>query len=149
MTEIPNFDKIAKAHGHTCPGIALGYKIAVVAAKWSGNETNISILSHSTRCPLDALKQTFDVRAHPERLTVEDTNIVSFVLEKPDGSKLFIDEIPGTKITSTELHMLKGKLSAKTATPEETARYTEIQNELLQVMLNMPDEQLFTVREGK
>jgi formylmethanofuran dehydrogenase subunit E len=147
MTEIPDFTKIAKAHGHTCPGIALGYKIAVVAAKWSGTETNIKVLSHSTRCPLDALKQTFDLRTHPERLIVEDTNTVSFVLEKPDGSKLFIDEIPGTKVTSDELHMLKGKISAKTATEDEIKRYTEIQNELLQVMLDTPDEKLFTVRE--
>jgi len=138
---------IAKAHGHTCPGIALGYKIAVVAAKWSGTETNISVLSHSTRCPLDALKQTFDLRTHPERLIVEDTNTVSFVLEKPDGSKLFIDEIPGTKVTSDELHTLKGKISAKSATEEEIKRHTEIQNELLQVMLNTPDEKLFTIRE--
>ncbi|MDO9522180.1 MAG: formylmethanofuran dehydrogenase subunit E family protein [Methanocorpusculum sp.] len=147
MTDIPDFDMIAKAHGHTCPGIALGYKIAVVAAKWSGTETNIKVLSHSTRCPLDALKQTFDLRTHPERLIVEDTNTVSFVLEKPDGSKLFIDEIPGTKVTSDELHTLKGKISAKTATEEEIKRHTEIQNELLQVMLNTPDEKLFTIRE--
>ncbi len=147
MTDIPDFDMIAKAHGHTCPGIALGYKIAVVAAKWSGTETNISVLSHSTRCPLDALKQTFNLRTHPERLIVEDTNTVSFVLEKPDGSKLLIDEIPGTKLTSDELHTLKGKISAKTATEEEIKRHTEIQNELLQVMLNTPDEKLFTIRE--
>lgn len=146
MTDIPDFDVIAKAHGHTCPGIALGYKIAVVAAKWSGTETTIKVLSHSTRCPLDALKQTFDLRKHPERLVVEDTNTVSFILEKPDGSKLFIDEVPGTKITSVELHALKGKLSAKTATPEEIKRYAEIQNELLQVMMNTPDDELFTVR---
>ena len=32
MVQIPAFEIIAKAHGHTCPGIALGYKIAVVAA---------------------------------------------------------------------------------------------------------------------
>ncbi len=68
-------------------------------------------------------------------------------MEKPDGSKLFIDDIPGTKVTSDELHMLKGKISAKTATEDEIRRHTEIKNELLQVMLDTPDEKLFTVRE--
>jgi len=148
MTDIPDFETIAKAHGHTCPGIALGYKIAVVAAKWSGSETNISVVSHTTRCPLDALKQTFDLKKHPERLLVDDTNTVKFILEKPDGSKLFIDEVPGTKLTSKELHTLKEKIAAKTATPEDIARCDAIQDEFLHIMLNTPDEKLFTVREA-
>ena len=148
MTYIPNFETIAKAHGHTCPGIALGYKIAVAAAKWSGSDTNISVVSHTTRCPLDAIKQTFDLKKHPERLIVDDTNTVSFVLEKIDGSKLFIDEVPNTKLTSKELHMLKEKIAANTATPEDIARHNAIQREFLQIMLNTPNEKLFTIREA-
>jgi len=148
MTDMPNFETIAKAHGHTCPGIALGYKIAVAAAKWSGSDTNISVVSHTTRCPLDAIKQTFDLKKHPERLIVDDTNTVSFVLEKIDGSKLFIDEVPNTKLTSKELHMLKEKIAANTATPEDIARHTAIQNEFLHIMLNTPNEKLFTIREA-
>jgi len=148
MTDIPDFDTIAKAHGHTCPGIALGYKIAVAAAEWSGTDTNISVVSHTTRCPLDAIKQTFDLKKHPERLIVDDTNTVSFVLEKLDGSRLFIDEVPDTKLTSKEQHMLREKITANTATPEDIARYNAIQREFLQIMLNTPNEKLFTIREA-
>ena len=148
MTDIPDFDTIAKAHGHTCPGIALGYKIAVAAAEWSGTDTNISVVSHTTRCPLDAIKQTFDLKKHPERLIVDDTNTVSFVLEKLDGSRLFIDEVPDTKLTSKEQHMLREKIAANTATPEDIARYNAIQREFLQIMLNTPNEKLFTIREA-
>ncbi|HKM41189.1 MAG TPA: formylmethanofuran dehydrogenase subunit E family protein [Methanocorpusculum sp.] len=148
MTDIPDFDTIAKAHGHTCPGIALGYKIAVAAAEWSGTDTNISVVSHTTRCPLDAIKQTFDLKKHPERLIVDDTNTVSFVLEKLDGSRLFIDEVPDTKLTSKEQHMLREKIAANTATPEDIARHNAIQREFLQIMLNTPNEKLFTIREA-
>lgn len=149
MADIPDFDAVAKAHGHICPGIALGYKMAVVAAKWSGSETQISVLSNTTRCPLDALRYTFDLKNHPERLIIENTNTGRYVLEKPDGSKLFIDELPGTKLTSDELHLLKGKEAAHTASPKELARLKVIREELVQVMLNTPNEKLFTVRESE
>lgn len=55
MVQIPAFETIAKAHGHTCPGIALGYKIAVVVATWAGDEDDVRIVAHTTRlsagCP--------------------------------------------------------------------------------------------------
>ena len=149
MTVVPDFDTIAKAHGHVCPGIALGYKIALEAAAWAGNETKITVLSYTQRCPLDALRYIFDLNSHPDRLTIENTNTGSYVLEKPDGSKLFIDELPGTKLTSDELHLLKGKEAAHTASPKELARLKVIREELVQVMLNTPNDKLFTVRESK
>lgn len=149
MADIPDFDAVVQAHGHLCPGIALGYKIAVVAAEWAGSETHISVLSNTARCPLDALRYTFDLKNHPERLIIENTNTGRFVLEKPDGSKLFIDEVPGTKLTSDELHLLKGKDAADMANTEEIARLKVIREEMVQVMLNTPNEKLFTVRESK
>ncbi len=149
MTQAPSFETIVHSHGHTCPGIALGYKIAVVAAAWSGAEENIHVYSTTTRCPLDALKTTFNLRIHPERLTVESGNGLHFVLSKPDGSKLIIDEVPGSKVKSEEGDMLRAKVNNKTASPEETARFDAIQAELLLQMKNTPNEKLFTVREEK
>lgn len=147
MTQIPAFETIAKAHGHLCPGISLGYKIAVVAATWAGEDDEVTILAHTTRCPLDAIKITFDTKNHPDRLTVEDTNTVSFVLTKPNGSKLYIDELPGTKITSDELKALKKKAEDGVATPEEFARINEIKEEHYKIMEALPPEKLFSVRE--
>lgn len=147
MVQIPAFETIAQAHGHTCPGIALGYKIAVVAARWAGDEDDIRIVSHTTRCPLDALKVTFDVRNHPERMTVEDTGTVSFVITRPDGRRLFIDELPGTHLTTDELTALKKKIEAGTATPADLTRIDVIKDELFRVMQKIPDHQLFTVHE--
>ena len=147
MVQIPAFETIAKAHGHTCPGIALGYKIAVVAATWAGDEDDVRIVAHTTRCPLDALKVTFDVKNHPERMVVADTNTVSFVITKPNGHKLFIDELPGTHLTSEELTQLKKKVEAGTATPEDLRRMNAIKDELFHVMQAIPDEKLFTIRE--
>lgn len=149
MTKAPDFETIIHSHGHTCPGIALGFKIAVVAAEWSGEEENISVTTTSTRCPLDALKTTFHLREHPERLTVNDKNELHFILEKPNGEKLFIDEIPGTKVKSEEGNALRVKMQNKTATPADIARFDAIQKELLQTMLDTPNEKLFTVREEK
>ncbi|MDR0980383.1 MAG: formylmethanofuran dehydrogenase subunit E family protein [Methanocalculaceae archaeon] len=146
MVQIPAFETVAQAHGHTCPGIALGYKIAVVAAAWAG-EKEVRIVAHTTRCPLDALKVTFDVKNHPERMDVADTNTVSFVITKPNGRKLFIDELPGTHLTSDELTRIKKKIEIGTATPGDLRRMSEIKNELFHVMQAIPDEKLFSVRE--
>ena len=148
MSEIPSFEKIVEAHGHACPGIAIGYKIAAAAAKWAGEETNISVYSTSTRCPLDALRTTFHLREHPKRLTVEDKGELHFVLSKPDGSKMIVDEIPGAKIHTEEGDALGIKVKAGTATDEEKERYAQIRAKLLETALAMPDEKLFTVRYG-
>ena len=147
MTQIPSFETVAKAHGHTCPGIALGYKIAVVAAEWAGDIDDIRILSHTTRCPLDAVRVAFDTKNHPERLTVEDTNTVSLVFTKPDGSRLCIDELPGTHLTTDELTEIKKKVENHTATPEDIARMNRIKDDLFRIMKEIPNEKLFSVRE--
>lgn len=80
-------------------------------------------------------------------MVVADTNTVSFVITKPNGHKLFIDELPGTHLTSEELTQLKKKVEAGTATPEDLRRMNAIKDELFHVMQAIPDEKLFTVRE--
>lgn len=142
MTQIPTFEEIAEAHGHRCPGIAIGYKMAKAAAEWAGNEP-VRVYSTTTRCPLDALRHTFNLT--DETLTIEDKGELHFVLEKADGSKLFIDEVPGSKIKNDEGNKLRKKVREGTASKEETARFNEIQEELLQQAFNTPDEKLFTI----
>ncbi|MBR5142519.1 MAG: hypothetical protein IKW56_02350 [Methanocorpusculum sp.] len=142
MTQIPTFEEIANAHGHRCPGIAIGYKMAKAAAEWAGDEP-VRVYSTTTRCPLDALRHTF--RLTDETLTIEDKGELHFVLEKADGSKLFIDEVPGSKIKNDEGNKLRKKVREGTASKEETARFNEIQEELLQQAFNTPDEKLFTI----
>ena len=143
MTQIPTFEEIAEAHGHRCPGIAIGYKMAKAAAEWAGDEP-VRVYSTTTRCPLDALRHTFH-RLTDETLTIEDKGELHFVLEKADGSKLFIDEVPGSKIKNDEGNKLRKKVREGTASKEETARFNEIQEELLQQAFNTPDEKLFTI----
>ena len=142
MTHIPSFDEIANAHGHRCPGIAIGYKMAKAAAEWAGDES-VCVYSTTNRCPLDALRHTFHLT--DETLTIEDKGELHFVLEKADGSKLFIDEVPGSKIKNDEGNKLRKKVREGTASKEETARFNEIQEELLQQAFNTPDEKLFTI----
>ena len=142
MTQIPTFEEIAEAHGHRCPGIAIGYKMAKAAAEWAGDEP-VRVYSTTTRCPLDALRHTF--RLTDETLTIEDKGELHFVLEKADGSKLFIDEVPGSKIKNEEGDKLREKVRGGTASKEETARFNEIQEELLEQAFNTPDEKLFTI----
>ena len=143
MTQIPTFEEIANAHGHRCPGIAIGYKMAKAAAEWAGDEP-VRVYSTTTRCPLDALRHTF--RLTDETLTIEDKGELHFVLEKADGSKLFIDEVPGSKIKNAEGNALREKVRAGTASAEETKRFNEIQEELLEQAFAMDDEKLFTLR---
>jgi len=146
MVIVPRFEEVAAAHGHICPGIAIGYKISKAAAVWAGDEDTISVYSTSTKCPLDALRMVFHLREHPERLVVEEKHEMHFILTKPDGSKLYIDEVPGSKIFNPEADLLKKKIHAGTATAEETARFDVLQKELLQKTFDTPDEKLFTLR---
>mgnify|MGYP004443407889 CR=1 FL=1 len=46
MVQITAFDTMAKAHGYTCPGIALGYKIAVVASRWAVDADDVRITNN-------------------------------------------------------------------------------------------------------
>ncbi len=144
MTQLPSFEEIVKFHGHLCPGIAIGYKISCVAVDWAGNEENIKVYSNSTRCPLDALQSVFHLREHPERLKVEDKNVLRFILEKPNGDKLYIDEVPGSKIRTDEYDILHEKVHTGIATKEEIERFDEIQNEYLHRIFETPNEKLFT-----
>lgn len=117
--------------------------MAKAAAEWAGEE-KVRVYSTTNRCPLDALRHTFGLT--DETVTVEDKGELHFILEKADGSKLFIDEVPGSKIKNEEGDKLREKVRAGEASEEETARFNEIQEELLEQAFNTPDEKLFTVK---
>ena len=54
--------------------------------------------------------------------------------------------MPGSKIKNAEGDALREKVRGGTASAEETARFNEIQEELLEQAFSTPDEKLFTLR---
>jgi formylmethanofuran dehydrogenase subunit E len=61
-TQIPSFEEVVRFHGHKCPGLALGYRAALIAmsevkaSESSGDEEMVAILENDA-CGIDAFLQ--------------------------------------------------------------------------------------------
>ena len=60
MNELPTFDEVAKFHGHACPGLALGYRVAVAAmnrlhVKRAVDEDLVAVVENDA-CSVDAVQ---------------------------------------------------------------------------------------------
>ncbi len=60
MTEIPSYEETSRFHGHTCPGLAMGYRVALAALDALGgdrapDEELVAVVENDS-CSVDAIQ---------------------------------------------------------------------------------------------
>ncbi len=73
---VPDFSEVAAFHGHTCPGLAMGYRVALAALEWlrtdRAPDEEIVAIAENRSCAVDALQYVLGTTLGKGNLLIED-----------------------------------------------------------------------------
>ena len=148
-----NFEDVVNFHGHTCPGLALGYRVAVLALKELGeratDEELVAIVENNS-CAIDAVQVITGCTFGKGNLIFKDygKQVYTFI-KRPsgDGIRISIDwRSPEETDEEKQIwdRYMKGDRS------EEVLRTVhERRTKKIEMILNTRDEDLLKVTKGK
>jgi formylmethanofuran dehydrogenase subunit E len=147
------FDEVVEFHGHACPGLALGYRVALVALKGLGgraeDEEMVAIVENNS-CAVDAVQVMTGCTFGKGNLIFRDygKQVYTFIRRQSGkGVRISIDWNP-PKETGPEKKMwvryMKGDHSAKVLESVHSRKMKKIS-----AILNAKDKELLTIRRGE
>ncbi|MGV8144516.1 MAG: FmdE family protein [Methanothermobacter sp.] len=148
--EIPSFSEVIKFHGHSCPGIATGYRASEVAIKKlhsprAVDEEFLAIVENDS-CSVDAIQVVTGCTMGKGNLIFKDhgKHVYTFI-NRDTGEALRIVLKMGTDAIDPEFSKIREKALSESATPEEIKEFNKRKNELAEMILDIPDDELFKI----
>lgn len=146
-----DFDTTAQFHGHVCPGLSIGYRVATLAADLfrdrSSDEELVAIVENRS-CAVDAIQVINGCTCGKGNLIFKDHGKHVYTYFKRGNKKALRISLKPDVLPPDEKHnVLFAKLRAGTASPEETKEFRASHEAKSQLVLEMPEEELFWVRE--
>ncbi|MBE0425658.1 MAG: formylmethanofuran dehydrogenase [Nitrospirae bacterium] len=147
------FKDVVDFHGHTCPGLALGYRVAILALKEIGkrasDEELVAIVENNS-CAVDAVQVVTGCTFGKGNLIFKDygKQVYTF-MKRPSGEgiRISVDWNPPEE-TDEEKNMwdryMKGDRSQKVVRAVHNRKAKKIQ-----AILNIKDEELCKITRGK
>ncbi|MBN2232879.1 MAG: formylmethanofuran dehydrogenase [Deltaproteobacteria bacterium] len=150
IRESDNFKRCVAFHGHTCPGLAIGYAAAVAAMKIleecrSVDEEMVCIVE-TDACAVDAVQVLTGCTFGKGNLVYRDYGKMAFTfLSRADnrGVRLVLRE--GALPPDEEAVALRAKIVAGSATDADRNAYRRRQDRRIDRILTAAPEELFTI----
>lgn len=152
-TKDPDFDDIIHFHGHACPGLALGYRIAKLALQELGkrakDEELVAIVENNS-CAIDAIQVMLGCTFGKGNLFFKDHGKqVYTIMKRPTGDALRISvKWQGTPENAAEKKAWQD-YSSGIRTPETEKIVHNRKAKKMQAILQATDEELFKVEPQK
>ncbi len=142
---LPSFREAAEFHGHVCPGLAIGYRVATSAMEQLGverprDEEVVAVVENDT-CAVDAIQVVTGCTFGKGNLVFKDygKGVFSFFSRKKNtGVRVSYREFPSLPGADGErMEELKARIHyEETATPEEREEYAKLREKLIRHMLS-------------
>ena len=155
MAEIPaELKKVAEFHGHLCPGLALGYRVATLARKElnlhrSEDEELVAVVENDS-CAVDAIQYINGATFGKGNLFFQDHGIHAYsFIERNSGKQIRIELKADIFNDSTkQRHELMQKMSENIPLlDEEKAILSRSRQEFMKRILSLSDKELFNVKK--
>ena len=146
------FSEAVAFHGHTCGGLAMGYKACELAIEKLGltfsKDEEVVCITETDSCTIDAIQVVLGCTAGKGNLIINSWGKNAFSFYRRDnGSSIRVVATPNAMPPNPEMDTLRPKVFSGKATPEEKKRFYTLSNMWIEDILNMPPEKLFTVKE--
>lgn len=149
--EATQWEQAVEFHGHECPGLALGFRAALIGLRElrgarAGDEELVAVVETDS-CGVDAVQFITGCTMGKGNLILRDLGkqVYTF-LQRRDSLGIRVARRHGTPNRNPEDQRLSEKVWAGTATPEEHERLRALRQEDLKRVLEAPEEELFSVR---
>ena len=146
-----NFNTVVQFHGHTYPGLSIGYRVALLAANHfrdrSKDEELVAIVENRS-CAIDAIQLINGCTCGKGNLVFKDYGKHVYTYFKRGDKKAIRISLKPEVLSQDEKHVaLFTKMRSETASPEETKEFRALHEAKSQRILKMLEENLFWIRE--
>jgi formylmethanofuran dehydrogenase subunit E len=153
MVTMKTIQKVIDFHGHMCPGLAIGIRVAEIALREIGShaqDEEIVAVVETDMCGVDAIQVLTGCTFGKGNLIFKDYGKKAFSFYRPsDGKGLRIVSLP--KLLSApnpERDELMVRLQNNTIGQKERGRFEELQILLTEKILEAPLEDLFEIKDA-
>ncbi|MDP9070235.1 MAG: FmdE family protein [Actinomycetota bacterium] len=151
MIDQQTLERVVDFHGHMCPGLAMGIRASEVALEQIGphsQDEEVVAIVETDMCGVDAVQFLTGCTFGKGNLVHRDhgKNAYTFV-RRSDGRAVRVSSRPGGWAGKDPAwDELFSRVRSGTASPEERARFSTVQQERSQMVLSAPLEALYDVR---
>jgi formylmethanofuran dehydrogenase subunit E len=153
---IKSYSDAVAFHGHSCPGLALGYRAAEYAlqhliADRSEDEDLVAIVENDA-CGVDAIQLVAGCSTGKGNLILQDfgKHVYTFIDRKSNRAIRFVQRPePVIQRIDPVASALREKVMGGTATSAEQEEFQKRQSAVIDTILKMPIDELFIIREVK
>jgi formylmethanofuran dehydrogenase subunit E len=151
---LKSFTEAVAFHGHSCPGLALGYRAAEYAlehlqAGRSEDEDLVAIVENDA-CGVDAIQVVAGCSVGKGNLILQDFGKHAYTfIDRKSNRAIRLVQRPEPVIQRIDpvASALRAKVMEGTATPAEQAEFHERQAAVIARILVMPIDELFIARD--
>jgi formylmethanofuran dehydrogenase subunit E len=147
------WEKAIEFHGHSCPGLAIGYRVSEIALKRlsemrSPDEELVAIVENDA-CGVDAVMLITGCTLGKGNLIYRDLGKQVYTFGSRNGNRALRIAVNGEILhrPDPEQAELRQKVFGGTASQEEKARFQAAQARRIEEILHMPEEKFCKVEE--
>ena len=142
-----DFQKAAEFHGHTCPGLAMGYRVAKYVKEHypRAKDEELVCIAENKSCSVDAIQSLLGCTAGKGNLILKDNGKQVFTVYSRDKDKALRIYFKGNVFKRME--ELRQKAVLGELGPEEKKEMEGLRSRVIEDILSAKDEDLLSVRE--
>ena len=150
---IASFDEVVAFHGHTCPGLAIGFRAAHAALQALSvtrpvDEELVAIVENDA-CGIDAIQYVAGTTMGKGNLIFHDYGKRAWTfINRRTGQAVRVAEKPEffEKKSDPAMSDLRAKVMAGKATKDEQEEFSRRSERYIRDLLSFPAEEMFTIR---
>ena len=142
-----DFQKAAEFHGHTCPGLAMGYRVAKYVKEHypRAKDEELVCIAENKSCSVDAIQSLLGCTAGKGNLILKDNGKQVFTVYSRDNNKALRIYFKGNVFK--RMDELRQKMALGELRPEEKKEMEGLRSRVIEDILSAKDEDLLSVRE--
>ena len=143
-----DFKKAAEFHGHICPGLAMGYRVAKYAKEHypRSQDEELVCIAENSSCSIDAVQALLGCTSGKGNLILKDNGKQVFTFYSRDKGKALRIYFKGDILESMDA--LRKKQASGTLSQEEEKELQARRAGIIDDILNAGDEEVLSVREA-
>lgn len=142
-----DFEKAAKFHGHICPGLAMGYRVAKYAGEHyaCSKDEELVCIAENRSCSVDAVQSLLGCTAGKGNLIFVDNGKQVFTFCSLDQDRAMRIYFKGDVFKGMDA--LRQKAASGRLNPEEKKEFERLRSQVIEDILSGKDEDLLSVKQ--
>lgn len=142
-----DFKEAVKFHGHICPGLAIGYRVAKYAKEHypRSEDEELVAIAENKSCSVDAIQALLGCTFGKGNLVCNDFGKQVFTIYSREKGKALRIYFKGEVLEGMD--RLRQKAAEGTLSTEEKRNLEAMREKLIQKILRAPDDELLSVTE--